>query len=346
MEREHRSHHPHDSRAPCRYSFEGYNGPGFHIAGLIHPSLRTALLPRELLNKRGHTLRVAIGRPVSTDTLDRLGTDHDAMNYLHQRTVLLRSRTKKPASFVWAPPPESPGCRSRRSPSPPAAKPKPCLQNQSCSNPEIIASPSRLPSKFPTPSAKSAASARSRSATPVKAPAVRSISIVSIPTTRTSGSHIAIPGRSPEHTGSSGRTPSTPRIGSTPAPSSRFPPRPARKPAPRPRTRPLLRSTQAPEELPGSAALVERDSAATLRATLVHKTLFGPVSISRDYSAASRSLMVSYLESSCTRPELVEPSGTAASIPWRQAPRSRRRTSRPASAQPGRTLRSRRRHGS
>lgn len=41
-----------------------------------------------------------------------------------------------------------------------------------------------------------------------------------------------------------------------------------------------------------------------------YKTLFGPVSISRDYSAASRSLMVSYLESSCTRPELahgVEP---------------------------------------
>ncbi len=41
-----------------------------------------------------------------------------------------------------------------------------------------------------------------------------------------------------------------------------------------------------------------------------YRVLFGPVSISKEYSRASRSLMVSYLEASCDRRELpdgVEP---------------------------------------
>jgi putative hemolysin len=37
-----------------------------------------------------------------------------------------------------------------------------------------------------------------------------------------------------------------------------------------------------------------------------YRTLFGPVSISREYTAASRALMVSYLEGCCTRRELAD----------------------------------------
>src|SRR5580658_1616992 len=41
--------------------FHGVNSAAFQLAGLIHPRLRTALLPHELINKKGRTLRVAIG---------------------------------------------------------------------------------------------------------------------------------------------------------------------------------------------------------------------------------------------------------------------------------------------
>ena len=61
---------------------EGWNSPFFYAAGRVHPRLRTLLLPRELLNKRGATLRVTFGRPfAATETAtDRTGaaavTDH------------------------------------------------------------------------------------------------------------------------------------------------------------------------------------------------------------------------------------------------------------------------------
>ena len=48
---------------------EGRNSPLFHAAGRIHPLLRTALLGRELLNKRGSKIRVFVGRPLSASDL-------------------------------------------------------------------------------------------------------------------------------------------------------------------------------------------------------------------------------------------------------------------------------------
>lgn len=74
--------------------FHGANGAGFQIAGLIHPRLRTALLPRELANKRGRTIRVSAGRPIQAG---RLKEDEDATAYLRFRTHVLGAReTKKP----------------------------------------------------------------------------------------------------------------------------------------------------------------------------------------------------------------------------------------------------------
>jgi putative hemolysin len=78
--------------------FHGVNSAAFQIAGVIHPRLRTVLLPRELLNKKGATIRVAIGRPVSAQSLARHGSDEEAIGYLHRRTLLLQARTpSKPA---------------------------------------------------------------------------------------------------------------------------------------------------------------------------------------------------------------------------------------------------------
>lgn len=72
--------------------FHGGNSPGFHLAGLIDPRLRTALLPQELLNKRGRTIRVAIGGPVKAEALQHFATDREAVDYLRQRTYVLESR--------------------------------------------------------------------------------------------------------------------------------------------------------------------------------------------------------------------------------------------------------------
>lgn len=63
--------------------FEGSNSALFQIAGLVHPRLRTALLPHELLNKRDRELEVRVGHPVTCDT----GTEE-----LRRRTYWLAQR--------------------------------------------------------------------------------------------------------------------------------------------------------------------------------------------------------------------------------------------------------------
>ena len=72
--------------------FHGVNSPAFHLAGLIDPRLRTALLPQELLNKRGRTIRVAVGGPIKAEVLSQFAADREAIDYLRQRTYLLQSR--------------------------------------------------------------------------------------------------------------------------------------------------------------------------------------------------------------------------------------------------------------
>ncbi len=71
--------------------FEGANSLSFHLLGLVHPRLGTAALPRELLNKRGSTVGLRIGRPVPAETLGSLPSDEAAMLYLRCRTDMLAS---------------------------------------------------------------------------------------------------------------------------------------------------------------------------------------------------------------------------------------------------------------
>jgi len=72
--------------------FEGANSVGFQLAGMIHPGLRTANLPRELLNKRGRHVRMRIGRPVPPATLQSFSSAREATEYLRCRTYLLDER--------------------------------------------------------------------------------------------------------------------------------------------------------------------------------------------------------------------------------------------------------------
>ena len=72
--------------------FDGQNGPLFQALGIVHPRLRTALLPRQLLNKGGATLDVRIGAVIPSARLARIGDDAQMAEHLRQRVLLLRHR--------------------------------------------------------------------------------------------------------------------------------------------------------------------------------------------------------------------------------------------------------------
>lgn len=84
--------------------FAGANSVAFQIAGALHPSLRTASLPRELLNKRGHPVEIRIGRPVSPATLESFASAREATEYLRCRTYLLDPGSHAPLVNRFHPP--------------------------------------------------------------------------------------------------------------------------------------------------------------------------------------------------------------------------------------------------
>jgi putative hemolysin len=67
----------------------GRNSPLFHAAGRLHPRLRTALLPRELFNKRGRTIPVRVGRPLAPAQLRALQGDEVLCEHLRLHVYAL-----------------------------------------------------------------------------------------------------------------------------------------------------------------------------------------------------------------------------------------------------------------
>ncbi|MGC2209791.1 MAG: lysophospholipid acyltransferase family protein [Candidatus Korobacteraceae bacterium] len=97
----------------------GTNSVGFHLAGIINPRLRTLFLPHELINKYGRRLEVRLGSPVESETLKAIHDDEKAIDLLRWNSSLLalRDRITSPrARFFqghWHPrhavaPPEDP----------------------------------------------------------------------------------------------------------------------------------------------------------------------------------------------------------------------------------------------
>lgn len=74
--------------------FQGANSLLFHLMGMVHPSLRTAALPAEMLRRKRDSFRVRIGQPipakdiVAFDDVERMG------RYLRARTYALGSSLK------------------------------------------------------------------------------------------------------------------------------------------------------------------------------------------------------------------------------------------------------------
>jgi putative hemolysin len=70
----------------------GHNGVPFQLAGIVHKRLRTFRLPHELLNKRGHTVQVRVGAPVEPAKIEALGDDVEITRYMRWNTHLLSLR--------------------------------------------------------------------------------------------------------------------------------------------------------------------------------------------------------------------------------------------------------------
>lgn len=71
----------------------GSNGLPFQMLGMVHPRLRTAALPNEMLNKRGRTVEIRIGNPIDAARVEAIPTDESAIAYLRLRTELLARRS-------------------------------------------------------------------------------------------------------------------------------------------------------------------------------------------------------------------------------------------------------------
>ncbi len=71
--------------------FHGTNSRMFHLLGRIHPSLRTAKLPSELINKRNKTIKVRIGNAIPVREQEEFTDIHRFGRYLRAKTYCLDS---------------------------------------------------------------------------------------------------------------------------------------------------------------------------------------------------------------------------------------------------------------
>lgn len=73
--------------------FSGRNSTMFQGLGMIHPSLRTLMLPRELINKKNQTVRLSIGRPLIWKRLNRFESNEKMTEYLRLSAYFLHNRS-------------------------------------------------------------------------------------------------------------------------------------------------------------------------------------------------------------------------------------------------------------
>jgi putative hemolysin len=72
----------------------GSNSFLFQTLGMLHPRIRTALLARELVNKRDRLVELRIGSPITHKKLLEIPTPKERTEYLRWRTYLLAGRSE------------------------------------------------------------------------------------------------------------------------------------------------------------------------------------------------------------------------------------------------------------
>jgi len=75
--------------------FHGRNSVPFQLLGMVHPRLRTLMLPRELVAREHTTLQAVVGRPVPPERIARIDEDAELLDHLRARTYLLRGRIEQ-----------------------------------------------------------------------------------------------------------------------------------------------------------------------------------------------------------------------------------------------------------
>lgn len=83
--------------------FEGRNSLPFLTLSKLHPRIQTLLLPRQLLNKRNHQFELAIGDQVPPEKLSTCNTDDEILRILRLKCEMLadtkRNKKNSPALF-------------------------------------------------------------------------------------------------------------------------------------------------------------------------------------------------------------------------------------------------------
>lgn len=78
--------------------FNGSNSLIFQVLGLVHPRLRTGMLPRELVNKSNRVIEVRIGHLIPYKRIAEVGDERQVMDFLRMRTYHLRRRRGEKAA--------------------------------------------------------------------------------------------------------------------------------------------------------------------------------------------------------------------------------------------------------
>ncbi|HVI10988.1 MAG TPA: GNAT family N-acyltransferase [Candidatus Binatia bacterium] len=82
--------------------FCGRNSVGFQLFGMIHPRLRTLFLLQEFLQQKGRTVEVRVGGEIPGESIAGIGSDREATEYLRWRTYLLQRRSRAENSWPLA----------------------------------------------------------------------------------------------------------------------------------------------------------------------------------------------------------------------------------------------------
>jgi putative hemolysin len=92
----------HTGATVCPMFFSGRNSALFQVAGLLHPMLRTLLLPTELARREGSVLDVRIGAPLSPQALAAHKSDAELIEHLRLKTYLLANASPQAAHQLAA----------------------------------------------------------------------------------------------------------------------------------------------------------------------------------------------------------------------------------------------------
>jgi putative hemolysin len=82
--------------------FCGRNSMGFHLFGMIHPKLRATFLLQEFLQQEGRKVEVRVGSVIPGDAVAAIGNNQEATEYLRWRTYLLAHRERAEISSLFA----------------------------------------------------------------------------------------------------------------------------------------------------------------------------------------------------------------------------------------------------